>query len=229
MLTNVKIPPKETITYNKTQGETVSVPCAKCSVPTRHDVAFSVDYSWRTVPDDIQGYEYHQIVRCRGCDSRSFRVISSNSEDIYQEADGSIGYFENVQVYPPRAAGRPELRDTHFLPYEVRHIYEETYTALSSELSILAAIGIRTLVEAVCVEKHAHGRNMYTKINHLVGSGVLTQDGADILHQVRSMGNDAAHEVKRHDLETLGTAFDVAENLLQNVYILPEKAARLAK
>ena len=48
-------------------------------------------------------------------------------------------------------------------------------------------------------------------------------------HVIPGLGDAAAHEVKQHSPSTLGTAFDVAENLLQNVYILPEKASRLAR
>jgi len=171
--------------------------------------------------------ESYQIVRCLGCESYSFRSARSNSEVFYPINEGEFIHVEDVQIYPPRAAGRPELRDTHLLPYQVRHVYEETHTALCSEMHILAAIGIRALVEAVCAEEEAQGSSLQKKIDSLVELGVLTQAGADILHQVRSMGNDAAHEVRKHTLETLGTAFDVAENLLQNVYILPEKAAQL--
>jgi len=59
--------------------------------------------------------------------------------------------------------------------------------------------------------------------------GVLTKDGADILHSLRNMGNDAAHEVKPHSEVELNVAFDVVENLLENVYLLPQKAKKLPK
>jgi hypothetical protein len=59
--------------------------------------------------------------------------------------------------------------------------------------------------------------------------GVLTNDGATILHSLRNMGNDAAHEVKPHREEELKVAFDVVENLLESVYLLPLKAKKLPK
>ena len=52
----------ERIEYDQTKGEIVSVPCAKCSVSTKHDVVLSVDYFWHTLYEDIQGDKLLQYV-----------------------------------------------------------------------------------------------------------------------------------------------------------------------
>ncbi len=215
----------ENFSVDASDNRRVRVACSECGNETNHEVRCSVDHTWGN--QDIQGTDSHQVVQCMGCDSLSFRSASSNSEDIAYGPDNELVYLERVEVYPPRAAGRWRLPDSRLLPYEVRHIYDETHKALCSEMRVLAAIGIRALVEAVCSEKKAEGRTLEKKIDDLVDKGALTKVNANILHRVRYMGNDAAHEIKRHNLETLGTAFEVAENLLQNVYILPEKAEKL--
>jgi hypothetical protein len=92
---------------------------------------------------------------------------------------------------------------------------------------MLAGIGIRSLIEAVCKEEDAQGSNLKDKIDDLVKMGFLTQSGAEILQKLRLMGNEAVHEMKRHDTRTLGIAFDVVENVLQAVYILPAEAERI--
>lgn len=207
------------------KGRRVRVACAECGSETHHEVRCSFNHTWGN--EDIQGMDSHQVVQCMGCDSTSFRSVSSSSEDIDYGYDGELVHPEHVEVYPPRAAGRRKLPGSSLLPYQVEYIYNETHKALCSEMRVLAAIGIRALVEAVCAEEQAEGRTLEKKIDDLVSKGVLTKVNADILHRVRYMGIDAAHEIKRHNLATLGTAFEVAENLLQNVYILPEKAERL--
>ena len=83
-------------------------------------------------------------------------------------------------------------------------------------------MGIRALVETICKDKQAKGKDLFNKINDLVTIGVLTSDGATILHKIRTLGNDAAHEVKPHKFEQLSLAMDVCEHLLQGVYILPD-------
>jgi hypothetical protein len=115
------------------------------------------------------------------------------------------------------------------LPFIVMRIYQETHRAASEGNQILAGMGIRALIEAVCKEKSAPGDNLFQKIDGLVGLGVLTHDGADILHKLRLLGNEAAHEHKPPTDETIEAAIQIAEHLLQTVYVLPVVANRLAQ
>ena len=59
--------------------------------------------------------------------------------------------------------------------------------------------------------------------------GVLTKTDAAVLHEIRSMGNEAAHESKPHSDEQLSLAMEVVEHLLKSVYIIPFKLAKFAK
>jgi hypothetical protein len=96
----------------------------------------------------------------------------------------------------------------------------------ADQQEVLCGIGIRAIIETVCKDKSATGGDLYTKINSLIPIGVLTQDGADILHKLRTLGNNAAHEVKPHTPKELGLAFDVVDHLLLGVYILPIQAKK---
>jgi hypothetical protein len=126
-------------------------------------------------------------------------------------------------------AGRRELHSFALSLSKVGKIYKETHAALCSELPILAGIGIRAIIEAVCKDKKIKGRNLEEKIDALVAKGLTTPAGAKILHSLRFLGNDAAHEVKAHSTEELASALSVAEHLLQSVYILPGIAKALPK
>ncbi|GGY23560.1 hypothetical protein GCM10007387_01200 [Pseudoduganella albidiflava] len=138
-------------------------------------------------------------------------------------------YQPIVDVYPNPREGRQPLADVGLLQDKIQRIYEESLQALNDTQPVLCGIGIRALIETVCKDKKAIGSDLYNKINSLVGLGVLTQDGADILHKLRTLGNDAAHEVKPHSLQELGLAFDVVDHLLLGVYILPEHAKKTFK
>ena len=94
---------------------------------------------------------------------------------------------------------------------------------------VLTGIGLRAIIETVCKDQAATGKSLYDQINSLVEQSVLTKDGAEILHKLRVLGNNAAHEVKPHSNVQLGLAFDVVEHLLQGVYILPYHAKRRFK
>jgi hypothetical protein len=96
-------------------------------------------------------------------------------------------------------------------------------------LPVLAGIGIRAIVETVCNDKEATGPNLYEKINSLVTLNLITQTEATVLHDLRFMGNEAAHRVKAHKPAELNLAFGVVEHLLNTVYLLAEQTKRLPK
>ena len=100
---------------------------------------------------------------------------------------------------------------------------------MNGDQPVLSGIGIRALIETTTKERNANGKDLMEKINDLVTQGVLTKDGADILHKLRVLGNKAAHEVKPHSTDQLDLAMDVIEHLLKGVYILPHHAKRKFK
>jgi hypothetical protein len=220
---------KETIELNKSQGREHLVPCQKCNGETYHKVLISADLGGG---DSSWGYYYeerYQVIQCQGCRKLSFRKSQTNSEDSVEDEEGETLYVLHEELYPSRVTGRHKLSDAYLLPFPIVKIYEETYYAICNKQPILAGIGIRALIEAVCKEKAAQGKNLEDKIDSLVTIGVLTKDGADILHSLRILGNLAAHEIKPHSEQTLSIAMDVVEHLLIGVYILPKVAANLPK
>jgi hypothetical protein len=58
--------------------------------------------------------------------------------------------IETEFLYPSRIAGQAPLRDAHLLPHRLYRIYMETHQALSSNMPILAGIGLRAIIETVC-------------------------------------------------------------------------------
>jgi Domain of unknown function (DUF4145) len=212
---------------NKTQNSRSEVACIRCVGKTWHKVLVSVDSSGSLENEGIN-FEWssaHQIIQCQGCDSLSYKSISTHSEDWFDDEDGTIHNPETARLYPPRLEGRKGLGELSlFLPHRVRQIYEETSLALAVQAPLLAGIGLRALIEQVCKEKEADGKDLFKKIDSLVAKQVLTPSSASILHKVRSLGNEAAHEVKPHTEQQLSLAMDVVEHLLKDVYVLPTQA-----
>jgi hypothetical protein len=96
-------------------------------------------------------------------------------------------------------------------------------------LAVLTGIGIRAIVESVCIERGAADGDLFQKINALVALNSITKQEASVLHDLRFMGNEAAHKVKAHTPDELNLAFDVVEHLLNTMYLLPEQTKRLPK
>ena len=217
---------KEMEEINRTQNEELKLACIECAGKTSHKVVVSVDRSGEEGDENfsVQWNSHYQIVQCNGCKTNTFRSVSSNSEECYQVSRDEWDYIEHENLYPSRVEGRKTLEDEVFyLPSKVQRIYQETIRALNGNSPVLAGIGLRALIETVCKENDAEGRNLIEKIDDLVEKNILTPNGSQILHKIRTLGNKAAHEVKPHSEKQLGLAMDVAEHLLNDVYILPKK------
>ena len=212
------------------QGKDVRLLCYQCDRVTVHSVVRSVEYDDEYSDGDFSVYsqDAYQIVECRGCESLGFRHTHSNSEDYDNDPDtGEMITNVKMELFPSRVAGRTEIDDAFTLPREIHSIYSETLAALRGGLPVLAGIGVRAIVETVCREREASGVNLAQRIDALVTQGVLTRDGSSVLHSLRVLGNEAAHEVKPHSLGTLNVAMDVVDHLLMGVYIIPARATRL--
>lgn len=213
---------------NKTQGNEFAISCFNCTGKTTHQVLVSVDVQgqekYQNDEFDISWSTDNQIVQCLGCKRVSFRQADSHSEDYEDYGEEQTCYNIREKLYPSHLEGIKGLRDeTHYLPSSIKSIYAETLMALSNQAPVLAGIGLRALLETVCKEKQATGRNLLTKIDNLVSMGILTPQSAAILHKIRTLGNDAAHEVKPHSNKQLNLAMNIVEHLLKDVYILPRQ------
>jgi hypothetical protein len=203
----------------KTDGAAFWLPCSKCNRNTNHITMAKVSsrYVYNKQAEILEDYE---IVQCKGCLTISF---------LHRE-DGSMCPESTVNVYPKRTAGRQTLPFSIFyLPERVLDIYEETISALDNNLLVLGSIGIRSTIEAICKDKLASKLNLAESIDEFAKRGFITNEGANILHGLRFMGNDSAHEVKSHTIEELLIAFDVIEHVLMGVYILPAKTHTFSK
>lgn len=213
---------KKTFTKDATVGSEIETSCSKCGEGTAHTVKASMKEEGQDYYGEDWMYGWInelEIIQCAGCKMLSFRKSHSNSED--SDEDGTI---VTVELFPSPVKGRGPINDHTLLPKALQRIYLETLKALNSEQPVLAGIGIRAAVENICKEQNASGNDLEKKIDDLVTKHVLTQAGAAILQKLRVMGNKAAHEVEPHDVLQLGFAFDVIDNLVSAVYILPHHA-----
>jgi hypothetical protein len=214
---------------NRTKDTERRLPCSKCDGETIHRVLVSTNTSETNRYTEETYIGDYEIVQCQGCKTISFRKCLWIPGNVDINDLGEYEGIEDEELYPGRIVGRRKLANSQDLPLKIIIIYGETYMALCNKLPVLTGIGIRTLVEAVCSDKNITGTNLKSKIDSLVSVGLLTKDGAEILHSLRIMGNYAAHEVKPHTEEELNIALDIVEHLLEGVYLLPNKATKLPK
>jgi hypothetical protein len=216
------------ILFDYTKGSDARLPCDSCVSITYHVVLQSTDVKIGFM--SAVGFEHYQIVQCQGCRNISFRTFTKKPDflAVVRPERKAKPIVTTEELYPQRNIERRVKVDLlAVLPAEVMRIYRETNKALLNSQPVLAGIGVRALLEAICVERAAKGPNLQAKINSLVILGLLTQGNADFLHSLRILGNQAAHKVVPHGEEKLGLAMDLIEHLLTTVYLIPAKASKL--
>lgn len=195
--------------------------CRDCCKKTNHDILSEHTESHR---EEYSCDISYQILQCLGCDTKSFRNVFYDLEAAYPTYDNHWEVPEDVTVYPKAVEGHKEIQNLWELPDIVRTIYSEVLTALRENSKVLAGLGLRAVVEAVCNDLTISGRSLEVRINKLASSGYISKNDAERLHGIRFMGNDAAHDIKTPKDTTLSVALQIVEHLIASVYILENKA-----
>lgn len=203
------------------ETDTVWSACGSCDRDTKHKILFSVEVSEY---DEYRLDRIYQVVECCGCETKSFRKVVAYYEHEYQIDDNEWDVPENITNYPAVFKGHQALPGIHRVPKLVREIYAQSLEAIKNQSNVLAGIGLRATIEAICNERQVTGRTLEARIDKLARSGFISQNDADRLHAIRFLGNDAAHEIQAAELESLLVALRIVEHLIISVYILDKDA-----
>lgn len=200
--------------------------CRECKRETNHAIVAEHALTGGDAEYGIQWWDNFEIVECQGCETVSFRHVSANTENV----DYQTGQLEQfIKLFPDVAKNREPISDLEEFPPLTRRVYLETLTALSGNAPILAAIGIRAIIESICKDLNTGKKNLEKNIDALADLGHLSKKQAELLHNHRFMGNVAAHEIQPPKPASLIAALDIAETLLKTIYILPRIADAIPK
>lgn len=194
--------------------------CIKCKQKTNHDIEGSHE-------DENDPYDYHcmiehSVVKCKGCNSVSFRKVFHDYEGAYPEDNDQWVVPREIETFPKAQKGS---LDTTHLPDIVESIYQETCNAYRDGALTLAGIGFRATIEAICNDQGITGKELSTRINNLASKGLISKKDSTRLHSIRFMGNDAAHDIKKPSEKSLQAALIIVEHLITTVYIIDRESA----
>lgn len=219
----------------------IKIYCVGCKGFTNHDVLKKVTKTF--TPDNTPNMQIDfaegiwEILECRGCESVTFRETWINSEDVNPETGEPEA---EVRLYPARNDKMLDIKPHFGMPLNLRQFYRETIDCYNQGLNTLCAIGTRMLIESICLDKGIkddpvllpNGRierqgNLQGKIEGLAKSGLITAEHAKTLHQLRVLGNEAAHQLQAPSVDELQTVLEIVEHTLENVYGLAFKTEDL--
>lgn len=129
-------------------------------------------------------------------------------------------YTEEVLLYPTPLKNHIPLTDGYNLPPKIKAIYHETLETFKAGSYILAGVGFRAVIEAICIDKGIKGRDLQQKINNLLKEKLITEKECKRLHSIRFLGNDSVHEMLKPEKRTLYLVLEIIEPLLKNIYLI---------
>lgn len=205
--------------------EIVQSDCSSCGRETRHEVLFN--HSVNASNEWFNEKDSWQVVSCMGCLTISFRKVHEDFDDIEENEFGVASHAVNSTSYPRVIKNYKGLNSTYYLPTIIRKIYSQTTNAISEQSYLIASIGLRAIIEAVCNNLKISGSNLEKRIDQLCKAGHVSNSDKKRLHAIRFLGNDAAHELKEPQLSEIRIALEIIEHMLNTIYILEKKSNNL--
>jgi hypothetical protein len=226
---------EKSLEKNATEGKSLKIQCSECRGKRMHLVLQSIDTSLTEYANEdvYPSGDNYQIIQCQGCETISFRHLHSNYYN-YPDVD------ETEILYPKKRLSKKDFN----VQKELKRIYQETIECFNNEVYTLCAAGLRTIIEGICEEqgikkgpvieqqkdgssKTVQKYNLEGKISGLSDKNILTRKEADILHELRLLGNKAAHQLSQPSPKDLTLAIEIIEHMLETLYEIPEKAKEL--
>ena len=194
--------------------------CPECKHKTHHKV---LGEGFNVSPDEAYYYKAtYRVVECCGCDYVSFDMeVAEESNIEYNEQ----GYEEIVPVHTAYPVKENSIEPLHSwdIPSLIQRVYVESVESLNNGNLLLASIGFRATIEALCLETGINRGTLVTRINKLRDKGIITAADCERLHEARFMGNESAHQIERPDREHVLVVLEVINNILNNLYIIDKK------
>lgn len=206
----------------KTEKTTIKNYCNKCQNLTNHSVLSSKRVN-------LNDPEYHfatfyYMIECCGCETVSFRTEAHDYESAYPDEFDNWIHDITIRVYPSPLKNHRPISELYLLPNQISTVYNESIDALKADCKLLAGVGFRAVIEAICIDKNISGRNLEAKIAKMLANKLITDKEAERLHAVRFLGNDSVHEMAVPKENTLYVVLEIVEHLLNNLYIIDHHA-----
>lgn len=202
----------------RVNAEAINVRCPYCSRNGAFSSVGLEDLGWQQSRQNDKGQQVNEnwSSGLRSCPN--------------QECRGVVAFIRSrtgLTLYPA------ELKefDPGDLPQAVRECMEEAIKCHAQGCYRAAAIMVRRSLEVMCEERGATGPTLEKRIEALRNQIVISQDLIDGAHELRFLGNDAAHvEAKafaRVGREEAEAAIDVVKEMLRATYQTASLVRRL--
>jgi len=196
--------------------------CNKCLGDRNHEILFIERTSWSNDEYGIRGSDKYEMVKCGGCDSITLRHTSDCSEDPEP----------SVRYYPPAIFRQQPRWLSDLLGKEghlIRRLLKEIYAGVQNDMKMITTMGVRALLEYAMINSVGDQGTFRMNIAEFTKKGFISDKQRNILAAVLEAGHATIHRAYEPSDEDLVTCIDIAESVIQSIYVHPGKAAKLAK
>ena len=133
-----------------------------------------------------------------------------------------------VHYYPPQISRRkPAWIEDGGIPASQLGLLNEIYEALHNDSPRLAAMGVRSLIENVMIEKVGDQGGFGKNLQEFLDRGWISMKKEEVLSKIIEAGHAATHRNFEPSTDDLNTLMDIAESLLADVYVHPQRGVTL--
>lgn len=209
--------------------------CNRCGGRRKHNILGEVKTSWSdqvTEHNSIDGTDNYYVLECAGCGEVHFRHDSWFSEDTDAAGDpvGRVKYFPPIYSRRKPAWFEDSLENPFFLndTDPVGRLLSEIYPALQNGMPMLAAMGMRALLENLMISQVGDNGTFHDNLEAFRAAGWIGEKDRDLLRdRLLEIGHAAMHRGYRPPADDLDTMMDVIEHLVEAIYVRPLKVERL--
>lgn len=203
--------------------------CPTCDGTRSCDILFERRCDWNDEGSGVCGTMGYYVLECKGCRTIFFQTEESCSEDW--EPDGDVK--PAIKTYPSieRVKRSNRFLNHLFLPFEKfeSFLFSEIYKAINNDMHILAAMGIRSLIDRIAIRLTGKNENYTKNVQNLVDSGYASAKQKEILDAALELGHGAVHRGHVPTAYQVTCALDIAESMIEMFLINTEKAEDLSK
>lgn len=121
--------------------------------------------------------------------------------------------------------GKPTWYDE--VPPKFRDLLDEVYGALSANMRALPSMGLRAVIDTLCVDLVGDIGGFGEKLKRLQDKGHIGDRERAILEIAVDVGSASAHRGHNPSKEDLNILLDIVEHLLRGIYVLHPASEKL--
>jgi hypothetical protein len=173
--------------------------------------------------DENEAVFVYTLWLCQGCDTATLQEACT-AKALVSDNGLQVGWTYD---FHPRRLNEDRQKKAFSMPLKLGITYEEVVESFNSRLVTLCSIGLRALLEGICVDKGITDEvawGLEKKISKLGEYGHVPVDIARSMKSFKFIGDNAAHRLEVPEEEDLKLAIEVMEELLTSLYSLDYKA-----